>query len=59
MTELAFAALVVETPRADESPVRKATKSGAPGRIELVIDGITVRVGADVDEKQLVRVAAE
>jgi len=56
MTEPAFAALVVETPRVEEKPVRRASKVRAPGRIELVIDGITVRVGADVDEAQLVRV---
>ena len=59
MTEPAFAALVVEAPRADEKPGRKASKSRAPGRIELVVDGITVRVGADVDEAQLVRVIRE
>lgn len=56
MTEPAFAALVVQAPQAAEKPVCKASKSKAPGRIELVIDGITVRVGADVDEAQLVRV---
>ena len=56
MAEPAFAALVVEAPRADERPIRRAPKAGAPGRIELVIDGITMRVGADVDEAQLVRV---
>ena len=56
MAEPVFAALVVEAPRADEQPQRKASKSKAPGRIELVIDGITVRVGAEVDEAQLVRV---
>jgi len=56
MAEPAFAALVVEAPQATEKPVRKVSKSRAPGRIELVIDGITVRVGADVDEAQFVRV---
>ncbi len=56
MTEPAFAAPVVETPHVEEKPVRRPPKARAPGRIELVIDGITVRVGADVDEAQLVRV---
>ena len=56
MAEPAFATLVVEPPQAEEKPVRRAPKNKASGRIELVIEGITVRVGGDVDEVQLVRV---
>lgn len=56
MTEPAFAALVVEAPQGEENPVRRASKAEAPGRIELVVDGVTVRVRGDVDEAQLTRV---
>lgn len=55
MAAPAFAALVVETPPA-AAPPRKSRSEKAQGRIELVVDGVTVRVGADVDEAQLVRV---
>lgn len=55
MAEPAFAALVVETPPAAVPP-RKSRGEKAQSRIELVVDGVTVRVGADVDESQLVRV---
>lgn len=49
MSEAPFAALVVETaPPPANAPVRK---SG--GRIELVVDGISIRIGADVDEARL------
>lgn len=49
MAEPAFAALVVETPPPAAAPPKyRGTK--APGRIELEVDGVTVRIGADVDE---------
>jgi transposase len=49
MSALAFAALVVEPPssEAEAAPPKPA------GRIELVVDGVTLRVGADVDEGRL------
>ena len=52
----AFAALVVERPEAKAPVVRKTREATAAGRIELVVAGVTVRVGTDVDEGQLVRV---
>lgn len=55
MAAPAFAALVIETPPAP-TPPRKGRNEKAQGRIELVVDGVTVRVGADVDEAQLTRV---
>lgn len=52
MSEPSFAALVVETPStAAKAPARKAA-----GRIELVVDGVTIRVGAEVDEARLSQV---
>ena len=51
-----FAALVVEPKPAD--PPRRPNKRGVsakPGRIELVVDGVTLRVSADIDEAQLTR----
>jgi transposase len=52
MREPPFAALVVETaPLASRSPARKTA-----GRIELVVDGVTIRIGADVDEARLSQV---
>ena len=49
MSEAPFAALVVETaPQPSSAPMRK---SG--GRIELVVDGVSIRVGTDVDEARL------
>lgn len=52
----AFAALVVERPEAKSPVVRKTRKATAAGRIELVVAGVTVRVGTDFDEGQLARV---
>ena len=52
MTEPAFAALVVETPPPAAAP-RKSRGREAPGRIELEVNGVTVCVGADVDEAHL------
>lgn len=54
-TEPAFAALMVEPPP-KKALARQARSAKASGRIELVVDGVTVRVSADVDETQLARV---
>ena len=52
MSEPPFAALVVETPpTAAKAPARRAA-----GRIELVVDEVTIRVGTDVDEARLSQV---
>ena len=48
MSEAPFAALVVE---AAPPPATAVRKSG--GRIELMVDGISIRIGADVDEARL------
>ena len=45
MSEAPFAALVVE---AAPPPATAVRKSG--GRIELMVDGISIRIGADLDE---------
>ena len=59
MTEPAFAALVVEAPVSEASVLavrKRRPKAKKPtAQIELVVAGVTVRVGADVDEDQLVR----
>ena len=52
----AFAALVVEAPSPEAPPVRKSQVARAQSQTELVVAGIAVRVGADVDETQLTRV---
>jgi transposase len=49
MSEAPFAALIVET--ALQPVTAPARKSG--GRIELVVDGVSIRIGADVDEARL------
>lgn len=49
MSEAPFAALVVET--APQPVTAPARKSG--GRIELVVDGVIIRIGNDVDETRL------
>ena len=49
MSEAPFAALVVET--ALQPVTAPARKSG--GRIELVVDGVSIRIGTDVDEARL------
>ena len=56
MTEPAFAALVVEASRVEEKPADRPAPAQAPGQIELVVAGVTVRVGTDVDEAHLARV---
>jgi transposase len=49
MSEAPFAALVVETaPPPVTAPARRTA-----GRIELVVDGVIIRIGADVDEARL------
>ena len=51
-----FAALVVE-PKPTGSP-RRPKKRGVtarPGKIELVVDGVTLRVSADIDDARLTR----
>ena len=48
MSEAPFAALMVERLQPATAPVRK---SG--GRIELVVDGVSIRIGTDVDETRL------
>jgi transposase len=45
-----FAALVVEPPREPRSPVAPAAD------VELIMDGIVIRAGADADEEHLARV---
>lgn len=45
-----FAALVVEPPREPRSPVTPAAG------VELIMDGIVIRAGADADEEHLARV---
>lgn len=56
MTAPAFAALVVEATRVEEKLAGRPAPAQALGQIELVVAGVIVRVGADVDEAQLVRV---
>ena len=56
MTEPAFAALVVDAPDSETPRARKPRRTKGADRIELVVAGITVRVGPDVDEAQLARV---
>ena len=51
-----FAALVVE-PKAT-CPLRRPKKRGVtakPGKIELVVDGVTLRVSTDIDDARLTR----
>ena len=54
--EPTFAALVVEPEPA--RPSRRPKKRGStakPGKIELVVDGVILRVSADIDDAQLTR----
>ena len=56
MQEPMFAALVVEHP--EPAPPRSERKSGGetrPSRIELVVEGVVLRVRSDVDEDHLTR----
>jgi transposase len=54
--ELVFAALVVEPKptRPSRHPKKRGVKA-KPGKIELVVDGVTLRVSADIDDAQLTR----
>ena len=52
MSEAPFAALVVET----ALPAITAPGHKSAGRIELVVDGVSIRIGADVDEARLSQV---
>ena len=56
MTEPAFAALVVDAPGSETPRARKPRRTKVADRIEVVVAGIAVRVGPDVDEAQLARV---
>ena len=51
-----FAALVVEPkPTRPSRRPKKRNVMAKPGKIELVVDGVTLRVSADIDEAQLTR----
>jgi transposase len=51
-----FAALVVEpeTDRPSHRPEKRSAKTKSC-KIELVVDGVTLRVSADIDDAQLTR----
>jgi transposase len=54
MQEPVFAALVVEPPDpARPKSVRKSGGEARPSRVELVVEGVVLRVRSDVDEDQL------
>ena len=54
--EPVFAALVVEPkPTCRLRRPKKRGVTAKPGRIELVVDGVTLRVSADIDDTQLTR----
>jgi transposase len=54
MREPMFAALVVERPEpAPPRSERKSDGEARPSRIELVVEGVVLRVRSDVDEDQL------
>lgn len=56
MSEPMFAALVVENVTSEPpAPVRKPRGATRSSRIELVVDGIILRVSSDIDEVQLGR----
>ena len=51
-----FAALVVEPKPTGPSPrPKKRGVTAKPGKIELVVDGVTLRVSADIDDARLTR----
>ncbi|MRX51614.1 transposase [Paracoccus sp. S-4012] len=52
MNEASFAALVVEAP----PPTITAVGHKSASTIELVVDGVSIRIGADVDEVRLSQV---
>ena len=54
--ESIFAALVVEPkPTCRSRRLKKRRVTAKPGKIELVVDGVTLRVSADIDDAQLTR----
>lgn len=55
MQEPVFAALVVEHPEPSPPKPRKDHGETRPNRIELVVDGVVLRVRSDVDEDHLTR----
>lgn len=55
MREPVFAALVVEHPEPSPPKPRKDHGETRPSRIELVVDGVVLRVRSDVDEGHLTR----
>ena len=55
MQEPVFAALVVEHPEPSPPKPRKDHGDTRPSRIELVVDGVVLRVRSDVDEDHLTR----
>jgi transposase len=57
MTPLPFAAVVVEPEERRPSKADPGRQTPRPGSvIELIVDGITIRTGADADEAHLARV---
>jgi|SRR6056297_971442 len=55
MREPMFAALVVEQPEPAPPAPMKGSGETRPSRIELVVDGVVLRVRSDVDEEHLTR----
>ena len=56
LREPTFAALVVEQPEQTPSPTDRTRGGGTrPSRIELVVDGVILRVRSDIDADQLSR----
>jgi transposase len=56
MPEPAFSALVVETALREASEAQRPHRAEAADGIELLVAGVTVRLGPDVGEAQLIRV---
>lgn len=56
MSEPAFAALVLETTLPEDPQSQRPNRAAAADGIELLVAGVTVRVGPDVGQAQLVRV---
>jgi transposase len=56
MSEPAFAALVLEPAFPEDPHSQRPNRAAAADGIDLLVAGVTVRVGPDVGEAQLVRV---
>ena len=56
MSEPAFATLVLETALPEAPQSQRSSRAAAADAIEVLVAGVTVRVGPDVGEAQLVRV---